>query len=139
MAQPPRRPAAAAAVPPAKAPAGQQALGLARPVVVPSEFAGRSSDDWPTFLAHFNAACAVNDYGTAQRLQFLPCSLKDAAFTAYQTILLAQPNNTYHQICQELEQLFNPPQQAVLFEAEFRAKSKQPSNHRPSSLRPCNV
>lgn len=124
-AAPPPPAAAAAAAPPAQALAGPPGAGLARPVVVPPEFAGSSSDDWPTFLARFNAACTVNGYGNAARLQFLPCCLKDTAFTSFQAITQAQPNLPYAQICQELEQRFNPPQQAVLLEAEFRARRKQ--------------
>ena len=117
--------AAAAAAAPGQAQAARPAVaGLARPVVVPPEFSGTSQDDWPTFIARFDAACAVNGYGAADRLQFLPCSLRDSAFTTYQALVQANPQITYQQLCQELAQRFNPPQQCRLVEAEFRARTK---------------
>ena len=131
MAQAPQ--AAAAAAPAAAAAAAAAApgqaqrppvAGLARPVVVPPDFVGHSQDDWPTFIARFDAACAVNGYAAADRLQFLPCCLKDSAFTTYQTVLQANPQITYPQLCHELGQRFNPPQQCRLVEAEFRARTK---------------
>ena len=39
-----------------------QSPALARPVVLPPEFSGTSGADWPTFIAQFDAACAVNGY-----------------------------------------------------------------------------
>ena len=73
MAQPAAgaRPAAAA---------GAAAAPLPRPVVLPDEFAGTSGEDWVTYLARFNAACVVNGYTPAQRLQFLPCRLTGRLF-----------------------------------------------------------
>jgi len=137
MAQPAA--AAAAAPQPAAAPAPAQAAapaaaaqaqarppvaGLPRPIVVPNDFAGTSADDWPTFLAKFNAACVVNGYANPDRLQFLPCCLRDNAFTVFNAIVTANPQATYVQVCQELDQRFNPPQQSRLLEAEFRARVK---------------
>ena len=56
-AAPPPAPAAVAAAGRPQA-AGPIAVGLARPVVVPPEFGGTSADDWPTFLARFDACCS---------------------------------------------------------------------------------
>ena len=120
MAQPAQRQAA-----PAPAQQPQAPAGLARPVIVPPDFSGSSSDDWPTFIARFNAASAVNGYGQAERLRFLPCCLKDSAFTTLEAVQQANPNFTFQQVCDELAARFNPPQQSRLVEAEFRARTKR--------------
>ena len=119
MAQPAAgaRPAAAA---------GAAAAPLPRPVVLPDEFAGTSGEDWVTYLARFNAACVVNGYTPAQRLQFLPCRLTGAAFQVHTAILGRMPNATFPQLCAELTATFNPPQQGPIVEAEFRNRVKKP-------------
>ena len=131
MAQNPQAAAAAAAAAPAapalapgQVPAPRQAP-LARPVVVPPTFGGASQDDWHCFIARFDAACVVNGYRDAERLQFLPCCFKESAFTTYQTILAAHPQYTYVEMCTELGLRFAPPQQSRLLEAEFRARLKR--------------
>ena len=57
MAQP--APAAAAAPAARAAPRAAAAPALARPVVLPDEFAGTSGDDWVTYLARFNVSCVA--------------------------------------------------------------------------------
>ena len=107
------------------APAQQQALQ--RPVVLPPEFSNATGEDWETYQAQFDAACTVNGYGNAERLQFLPCRLKGSAFQIYQGIIQATPNIAYPQLCQALAARFTPPQQSQLLEAEFRARVKSPA------------
>ena len=118
---PAAQPAAAAPAPPAAAQA------LARPVVVPGDFTNQSGEDWTTYLAQFEAACAVNGYNPQARSQFLPCLLKGSAFLVYQSVVQANPQIGYAQLLTELTQRFNPPQQSQLLEAEFRARTKIPS------------
>jgi len=92
--------------------------------VFPPDFSGSSNDDWPTFLARFNAATTVNGYGPVDSLRFLPCCLKDSAFTVFETVRQANPNADFAGICTLLEAHFNPPQQSQLVESEFRARIK---------------
>ena len=117
MAQPQAGAAAAAAA----APARPAALG--RPVILPPEFTGTSSEDWLTFMGQFNVACQANGYADDQRLDFLPCRLREGAFHVYQTFRAQHPNDAYDELCDRLTAYFNPPQHRPSFEAEFRART----------------
>ena len=112
------QPQAAAA---AAAPARPAALG--RPVILPPEFTGTSSEDWLTFMGQFNVACQANGYADEQRLDFLPCRLREGAFHVYQTFRAQHPNDAYDELCDRLTAYFNPPQHRPSFEAEFRART----------------
>lgn len=98
---------------------------LERPIVVPPDYSGRGDDDWATFIARFNSALDVSGYTNDQKLRFLACSLKDTAFTVFNSLVVLNPAATYDQICDLLADRFNPPQQGRLLEAEFRARQKR--------------
>ena len=81
------------------APARPQPAALARPVVLPPELSGTSGADFPTFLAQFDAACAVNGYGQADRLQFLPCRLQGVGLPSVPS---GAPSPTSHHVCADV-------------------------------------
>lgn len=97
---------------------------LGRPFTVPPDFAGRGDDDWGIFLARFNSAADASGYDDAAKLRFLPCCLKGTAFSVYDSIVTANRGFTFQQVCTEMGARFNPPQQGMLLESEFRARVK---------------
>ena len=93
---------------------------------MPDTFGGPGSQDFSTYIQHFNSACQINGYTPAQKLLLLPARLVGAPHDIFQDILTGTPNITFQQAVDALRARLEPPQQASMHEAALRQRSKLP-------------
>eukprot|EP00117_Sycon_ciliatum_P017970 scpid91712/ scgid16761/ len=103
------------AQPVAPAPAVRQ-----QPLVIPEKFSGKLSDNWPTWLAHFQQVAAFNLWTPAQQVQYMGLALTGDAQLFYQSLPVATRQGAFAPLSQALAARFAPPQRASLHRAEFK-------------------
>lgn len=100
-----------------------QAAAAARPryQVLLDKFSGGLSDNWSSWINHFQQVSAVNGWTPLEQSQFLGLSLSGEAQLFFQSLPAATWNGTFQPLATALQQRFAPPQRVDLHCASFKS------------------
>lgn len=100
------------------------ALSQNRPIVMPESFAALDSEEWDSWLAHFEDCAEINGWNLARRAQFLAVRMRGAALLQLQSIPATVRAN-YDDVKTALRLKFVPQERIELHKAEFRARRRE--------------
>ena len=114
------------AQPPAAAPAAP-AAPLPRPHfhVTPEKFSGRLSDNFASWVTHFQQVSAVNQWTPQEQVLFLGLSLDGEAQLYYQSLPVATRQGNFPPLLAALQARFAPPQRVDLHRASFQSRRQR--------------
>ena len=100
------------------------ALSQHRPIVMPESFAALDSEEWDSWLAHFQDCAEINGWNQERRAQFLAVRMRGAALLQLQSIPTTVRAN-YNDLKAALRLKFVPQERVELHKAEFRARRRE--------------
>lgn len=108
-----------------------------RPVVMPESFAALDSEEWDSWISHFEDCAVINGWSDERKAQFLAVRMRGAALLQLQGLATGVREN-YTTLKGALREKFVPKERIELHKAEFRARHRERDEKLPdlaSSLR----
>ena len=108
-----------------------------RPVVMPESFAALDSEEWDSWISHFEGCAVINGWSNERKAQFLAVRIRGAALLQLQSLATGMREN-YATLKEALREKFVPKEWVELHKAEFRARHREREEKLPdlaSSLR----
>ena len=108
-----------------------------RPVVMPESFAALDSEEWDSWISHFEDCAVINGWSNERKAQFLAVRMRGAALLQLQSLATGVREN-YVTLKEALREKFVPKERVELHKAEFRARHREREEKLPdlaSSLR----
>ena len=108
-----------------------------RPVVMPESFAALDSEEWDSWISHFEDCAVINGWSDERKAQFLAVRMRGAALLQLQGLATSVREN-YTTLKGALREKFVPKERIELHKAEFRARHRERDEKLPdlaSSLR----
>ena len=108
-----------------------------RPVVMPESFAALDSEEWDSWISHFEDCAVINGWSDERKAQFLAIRMRGTALLQLQGLATGVREN-YTTLKGALRQKFVPKERIELHKAEFRARHRERDEKLPdlaSSLR----
>ena len=100
------------------------ALSQHRPIVMPESFAALDSEEWDSWISHFEDCAELNEWNEARRAQFLAVRMRGAALLQLQGLSPGVRGN-YTDLKRALREKFVPAERVELHKAEFRARHRE--------------
>ena len=107
------------------------------PVVMPESFAALDSEEWDSWISHFEDCAVINGWSNERKAQFLAVRMRGAALLQLQSLATGVREN-YATLKDALREKFVPKERVELHKAEFRARHREREEKLPdlaSSLR----
>ena len=108
-----------------------------RPIVMPEAFAAAESEEWDSWIAHFEDCAVINGWDEARKAQVLAVRICGVALFQLQGFMSVVRGN-YVELKRALRKKFVPQERIELHKAEFRARHRERNEKLPdlaSSLR----
>lgn len=108
-----------------------------RPVVMPESFAALDSEEWDSWISHFEDCAVINGWSDERKAQFLAIRMRGTALLQLQGLATGVREN-YTTLKGALREKFVPKERIELHKAEFRARHRERDEKLPdlaSSLR----
>lgn len=106
------------------------ALSQNRPIVMPESFAALESEEWDSWIAHFEDCAVINGWSAERKAQFLAVRMRGAALLRLQNIP-ADVRGNYDNLKAALREKFVPQERVELHKAEFRARRREKDEKLP--------
>ena len=106
------------------------ALSQNRPIVMPESFAALESEEWDSWIAHFEDCAVINGWSAEGKAQFLAVRMRGAALLRLQNIP-ADVRGNYVNLKAALREKFVPQERVELHKAEFRARRREKDEKLP--------
>jgi len=100
------------------------ALSQNRPIVMPESFAALESDEWDSWIAHFEDCAVINGWNPERKAQFLAVRMQGAALLQLQNISVDVRSN-YDNLKTAFREKFLPQERVELHKAEFRVRRRE--------------
>ena len=95
-----------------------------RPVVMPESFAALDSEEWDSWISHFEDCTVINGWSDERKAQFLAVRMHGAALLQMQSLATGVREN-YATLKTALREKFVPKERVKLHKAEFRARHRE--------------
>lgn len=95
-----------------------------RPVVMPESFAALDSEEWDSWISHFEDCAVINGWSDERKAQFLAVHMRGAALLQLQGLATGVREN-YTTLKGALREKFVPKERIELHKAEFRARHRE--------------
>ena len=103
---------------------GTSVLSQHRPIVMPEAFVALYSEEWDSWISHFEDCAKLNEWNDARGAQFLAVRMCGAALLQLQS-LSPGVRGKYTDLKQALPETFVPAERVKLHKAEFRARHRE--------------
>ena len=103
---------------------GASVLSQHRPIVMPESFAALDSEEWDSWISHFEDCAELNEWNGARRAQFLAVRTRGAALLQLQSLSPGVRGN-YTDLKRALREKFVPEERVERHKAEFRARHRE--------------